>query len=192
MKINETKPTGAGKSSYDLIDVNTFFNELNLQKGISFLDLACGRGAYCQAASEMVGERGQVFGVDLWEEGIELLKAAAADQGLNNINAVVSDAGKRFPLDDHSIDVCLMATVLHDFVEDKIDQDVLQETVRVVKKDGTLAIMEFKKIDGPPGPPLHIRLSPEQVDNLLNPFGFARERFAEVGPYNYLLLYRKI
>ena len=192
MKGNDKKPTGAGKSSYDLIDVDTFFNELGLQKGISFLDLACGRGAYCLAASEMVGERGKVYGVDLWEEGIELLKAAAADQGLNNINAVVSDAGKRFPFDDHSIDVCLMATVLHDFVEDKIDRAVLEETARLVKPDGTLAIMEFKKIDGPPGPPRHIRLSPEQVDDLLNPYGFARERFAEVGPYNYLLRYRKI
>ena len=192
MKSSKKKPTGAGKSSYDLIDVDKFFKELNLQRGAAFLDLACGRGAYSLLSSEIVGEGGKVYGLDLWEEGIELLKAAAADQGLNNIDAVVSDAGKPFPLDDQSIDVCLMATVLHDFVEDKIDQDVLQETVRVVKKDGTLAIMEFKKMDGPPGPPLHIRLSPEQVDNLLNPFGFARERFAEVGPYNYLLLYRKI
>ena len=48
MKVNETKPTAAGKSSYDLIDVDKFFKELDLQAGISFLDLACGRGAYCQ------------------------------------------------------------------------------------------------------------------------------------------------
>ena len=189
MEGNDRKPTGAGKSSYDLIDVDKFFKELNLQMGAAFLDLSCGRGAYCLVASEMVGERGKVYGVDLWEEGTELLKAAAADQGLNNIDAVVSDAGKRFPLDDHSIDVCLMATVLHDFVEDQIDQAVLQETVRVLKSDGTLAIMEFKKIDGPPGPPINIRLSPEQIDDLLAPFGFKQEHFAEVGPYNYLLLY---
>ena len=164
---------------------------MNLQRGAAFLDLACDRGAYCLSASEIVGERGKVYGLDLWEEGIELLRAAAADQGLSNINAVVSDAGKRSPFDDHAIDVCLMATVLHDFVEDKIDQAVLQETVRVAKSDGTLAIMEFKKIDGPPGPPLHIRLSPEQIDDLLAPFGFKQEHFAELGPYNYLLLYRK-
>jgi ubiquinone/menaquinone biosynthesis C-methylase UbiE len=192
MEGNDRKPTGAGKSSYDLIDVDTFFNELDLQKGISFLDLACGRGAYCLVASEIIGKNGIVCGLDLWEEGIELLKAEAADRGLNNIDAVVSDAGKRFPLNDHSIDVCLMATVLHDFVEDKIDQEVLHETVRVVKPDGTLAIMEFKKIDGPPGPPLHVRLSPEQVDGLLTPFGFKQKHCAEVGAYNYLLLYRKV
>ncbi len=192
MEGNDKKPTGAGKSSYDLIDVDTFFNELDLQEGISFLDLACGRGAYCLAASKIVGKSGKVYGLDLWEEGIELLRAAAADQGMANIDAAVCDAGKRFPLNDHSVDVCLMATVLHDFVEDKIDRAVLHETVRVVKPDGTLAIMEFKKTDGPPGPPRHIRLSPEQVEDLLTPFGFKQEHFAEVGPYNYLLLLRKI
>ena len=191
MKANGKKPTAAGKSSFDLIDVNKFFRELNLQQEISFLDLACGRGAYCLAASDIIGEKGRVFGVDLWEEGIELLNAAANQRGADNISGLVSDAGKKIPVGDHSIDVCLMATVLHDFVEDKIGQEVLQETARVVKSNGMLAIMEFKKIDGPPGPPRHIRLSPEQVDDLLTPFGFKQEHVADVGPYNYLLLYKK-
>jgi ubiquinone/menaquinone biosynthesis C-methylase UbiE len=191
MKANETKPTAAGKSSYDLIDVDIFFKELNLQEGISFLDLACGRGAYCLAASEIIGDKGRIYGVDLWAEGIELLKSAAAARGLSNIEAIISDAAKKIPVDNHTIDVCLMATVLHDFVEDKIDQEVLAETARTVKPNGILAIMEFKKIDGPPGPPRHIRLSPEQVDDLLTPFGYKREHFADVGPFNYLLLYKR-
>ena len=190
MRANEMKPTAAGKSSFDLIDVDRFFKELNLQEGISFLDLACGRGAYCLAASDIVGETGRVYGVDLWVEGIELLKAAAEEKDAGNINALVSDAGTQIPVDDRSIDVCLMATVLHDFVEDKIDQAVLPEIVRVLKPGGILSIMEFMKIDGPPGPPRHIRLSPEQVDDMLTPFGFKREHFVEVGPYNYLMLFK--
>ena len=191
MKENKTKPTAAGKSSFDLIDVDKFFKELDLQKGISFLDVACGRGAYCLAASEIVGEKGRVYGVDLWEEGIELLKAAADEKSAGNIDALVSDAGKQIPIDDHSIDVCLMATVLHDFVEDQIEKEVLDEIVRVIKPSGILAIMEFMKIDGPPGPPRHIRLSPEQVDDMLTPFGFMQEGIVDVGPYNYLMLFKK-
>ena len=190
MKTNKKKPTAAGKSSFDLIDVDRFFQEINLQEGISFLDLACGRGAYCLAASAIVGAKGRVYGVDLWSEGIELLKAAAQEKAAGNIKAFVSDAGKKIPVADRSIDVCLMATVLHDFVEDKIDQEVLPEIVRVVKSGGILAIMEFLKIDGPPGPPRHIRLSAEQVDDLLSPFGFRREHVVDVGPYNYLMLFK--
>jgi len=35
MKDNNKKPTAAGKSSFDLIDVDKFFKELDLQKGIA-------------------------------------------------------------------------------------------------------------------------------------------------------------
>ncbi len=187
MKENEKMPTAAGKSSFELIDVERFFQELDLQKETMFLDVACGRGTYCLAASDIIGSHGRVFAVDLWEEGIEHLKIGAAKKGAHNITAFVSDAGRRIPVEDQSIDVCLIATVLHDFVEDHIDNEVLKEIVRVVKPGGILAVMEFKKIDGPPGPPIHIRLSPENVTDMLGPYGFKQKRLADVGPYNYLI-----
>jgi ubiquinone/menaquinone biosynthesis C-methylase UbiE len=192
MKENEKKPTGAGKSSFDLIDSPKLFHELDLRKGISFLDVASGRGIYSLAVSDIIGPQGSVFAVDLWAEGIEMLKTAAQEKGIENITALVSDVGRRIPVEDQSIDVCLIATALHDFVEDRIDRGVLNEIVRVVKPAGILAVMEFKKIDGPPGPPKHIRLSPEDVTDRLGLFGFKKERTADVGPYNYLILLKNI
>jgi ubiquinone/menaquinone biosynthesis C-methylase UbiE len=69
---------------------------------------------------------------------------------------------------------------------------VLNEIVRVVKPAGRLAVMEFKKIDGPPGPPKHIRLTPEDVADMIDPYGFQKERTVDVGPYNYLILLKNI
>jgi ubiquinone/menaquinone biosynthesis C-methylase UbiE len=187
----DSKPTAAGKSSFDLIDAAAFYRELDLKKGITFLDLACGWGAYSLKASEIIGPGGTVFAVDLWQEGIEQLKASAAEQNIQNIEAFVSDAGRHIPLNDQVVDVCLMATVLHDFVDDQISKQVLHEVDRVLKTDGMLAIVEFNKIDGPPGPPVHIRLSPPEVGDMLVPYGFTEERLVDVGPYNYLMLFRK-
>ena len=191
MKESDTMPTGAGKSSFELIDSDKLFRELDLQKGITFLDVACGRGAYCLSVSDIIGPNGIVYAVDLWEEGIESLKAAAEEKGVHNISAFVSNAGQRIPVEDDSIDACLMATVLHDFVEDQINEGVLGEIARVIKPAGILAVMEFKKIEGPPGPPKHIRLSPEDVVAMLATYGFKKERFTDVGPYNYLLIFSK-
>jgi ubiquinone/menaquinone biosynthesis C-methylase UbiE len=188
---NRGKPTGAGKSSFGLIDVEAFFRELDLKKGITFLDVACGRGAYCLKASVIIGSTGTVYAVDLWQEGIEELKARAIEENALNIKAFVSDAGRRIPVDNQVVDACLIATVLHDFVADHISDKVLPEVARVLKTNGLLAVVEFKKIDGPPGPPQHIRLSPEEVAAILVPYGFNRERHADLGPYNYLMTFRK-
>ena len=46
MTKDKSTPTGAGKSSFELIDSAKFFRELDLKKGITFLDLACGWGTY--------------------------------------------------------------------------------------------------------------------------------------------------
>ena len=85
-----------------------------------------------------------------------------------------------------------MATVLHDLVEAGTATGALAELTRVLKPGGLLAIVEFDKIDGPPGPPRHIRLDPAEVEALVAPYGFARQRTVKLGPYNYLITFMKL
>jgi ubiquinone/menaquinone biosynthesis C-methylase UbiE len=186
------KPLGAGRSSFALVDQGKVFGELRLEGGNSFLDLGCGRGEYAIIASEMVGSEGMVYGVDLWEEGISLLNEEAAARGSKNIKAMVADAAKKIPLEDMSIDVCFMATVFHDLVLANTIESALIEISRVLREEGFLAILEFKKIDGPPGPPLSSRLAPEEVEERVMPYGFERVGLKEIGPYNYLLSFQKL
>ena len=191
-KHHETKPTGAGKSSFGLIDTAKFFQELDLKKGTTFLDVACGWGAYSLAASDIVGKDGQVYAVDLWEEGISSLRKEAVSKGIQNLTTFVSDVAQNIPLEDDGVDVCLMATVLHDFIGDKVERQVMKEIVRVMKLNGVLAIVEFYKKEGPPGPPKRVRLSPQEVDKLLSTYGFKEQRLSEIGPDNYLQIFTKI
>lgn len=186
------KPIAAGKSSFDLVDVKRLFQLLSLKEGMKVLDVACGRGPYSLIASHHIGPAGRVYAVDLWDEGIRLLLDVAQDKGLGNIEGIVADVSKHIPVDDGSIDVALMVCVLHDLIEDHTDEGTLREMVRTIKPGGDLAVVEFKKIEGPPGPPLGIRLSPEDVEGCLKPFGFSVVGSHEVGPYNYLTIFRKI
>jgi ubiquinone/menaquinone biosynthesis C-methylase UbiE len=186
------KIPGAGKSSFALVDQDKVFSELQLKGGTTFLDLGCGRGEYAVAASKIVGNEGVVYGVDLWEEGINSLRREASTRGSKNIRAMVADAGKGIPLEDMSIDVCFMATVFHELVLARISEGALQEISRVLKKQGVLAIVEFKKIDGLPGPPLSSRLAPEEVEERVTPCGFDRVGHREIGAYNYMLRFVKV
>jgi ubiquinone/menaquinone biosynthesis C-methylase UbiE len=183
-------PPGAGGSSFELVDTNVLFRELRLKKGSAFLDIACGRGMYTLAASKITGEKGTIYAVDLWPEAIAALKEEASARGISNIKAKVADVGKRIPLSSRTVDAALMATVLHDLVESGKEQRALRETARVLKPWGVFAVVEFKKIEGPPGPPARIRLSAEEVGSLVSPFGFKKRRLLDLGPYNYLMVFR--
>lgn len=184
------KPPGAGKSSYDLIDPGILWAELDLAPGLTFLDLGCGTGNYALAAAALIGPIGVVYAVDLWKGGIAALKERAAQAGRTNLKALLAPAGQ-VPLADHSIDIAFMATVLHDLVEAGTATGALAEVARLLKAGGCFAIVEFEKIDGPPGPPRHIRLAPEEVENLVAPYGFRRQKTVKLGPYNYLITLMK-
>jgi ubiquinone/menaquinone biosynthesis C-methylase UbiE len=180
------KPIGAGKSSFDLIDPALFFDTLQLDRNLVFLDIACGTGNYSLAVAEALGENSILYAIDLWPEGISSLQKASSKNKTSNIWATVGDISKRIPISSQSIDICLMATVLHDLVEVKTQHGALKEIARVLKPGGLLAIIEFIKAEGPPGPPIDIRLTAEEVESIVSPYGFLKEYIKDVGPYNYL------
>jgi ubiquinone/menaquinone biosynthesis C-methylase UbiE len=185
----EKKPPGAGRSSFSLIDPERVFGQLRLKKGSTFLDMASGRGEYAIAASQVIGDEGLVYAIDLWEEGIVTLMEQASAGGIKNLKPILGDVCKRIPIENDSVDVCLMATVLHELVLTKSADVALKEAVRVLSSQGCLAIIEFNKVERPPGPPIHIRLSPEDVESIVTPHGFRKKQVIDVGPYNYLIMF---
>lgn len=181
------KPIAAGKSSFDLVDPEKVFAELRLEPDTVFLDVACGAGNYALAAAEFIGPGGAIHAVDLWEEGIAALRERAGDLGLTQIRAEVGDVSRRLSVEDGSVDVVLMATVLHDLVADGAAEGTLREVARVLRPKGRLVIVEFDKVESEPGPPVAIRLSPGEVREIVSPYGFCEERIEAVGPATYLV-----
>jgi len=185
------KPIAAGKSSFDLVDFATFLSTVDIGGEIVFMDVACGIGNYAIEIARQIRDKGTVHAFDLWEEGITKLRLKAGSLGLENIEATVCDVSKKIPLGDHTVDIGLMATVLHDLIEDGTHHGTLNEIVRVLKPAGQLVVVEFKKMPGPPGPPEKVRLSPEELDQVLAPLGFQCRETVELGPVIYLSLFER-
>jgi ubiquinone/menaquinone biosynthesis C-methylase UbiE len=183
-------PHGAGRSSFDLIDQDTFFAALGLKGTETLVDLGCGRGNYALPLARRLPQ-GTVWAVDLWEEGLEDLKARAYKEKLTRIQVLRADISQPLPLPAESVDVVLMATVLHDLAEAGEAPGALAETARLLKPQGRLAVVEFQKIPGPPGPPVEIRLSSEDTLTLAAPYGLTQRAYLELGPYLYLLILTK-
>jgi ubiquinone/menaquinone biosynthesis C-methylase UbiE len=182
--VRSDKPHGAGKSSFELIEAGKLFQVLALKPWFTVLDMGCGPGMYSIAMAKIIGDGGRVHAVDLWAEGVERLKERIERSRVKNISPIVADVSNTLPLPGESMDLILMATVLHDLKEAGVQDGAL-----LLKRHGTFAVVEFKKVPGPPGPPVSIRLSPDDVAAMVEPFGFARKGLHEIGNYNYLITF---
>lgn len=190
MTVDDTVPTSAGLSSFNLLDEDKFFTALALKPGMTLLDFACGVGNYAIAAVPYVGDTGRIYAVDPWEEGIETLEVRAAMARRENIHPLVCGAGADLPLSDNTVDLCIMATVLHILAQEQLIRDTMREIQRVLKPGGIVAAVEFHKIEGPPGPPLSWRLAPDELGEMLAALGFLVKETVEIGIHNYLSLFR--
>jgi ubiquinone/menaquinone biosynthesis C-methylase UbiE len=186
-------PTGAGKSSFDLIDPDLLLRSMQLRPDMTVLDLGCGAGNYTLAIAQRLQESGRIIAIDLWQEGLASLRQSAQSIDTVAIEIHTADIRRKLPIGDDSVDLCLMATVLHDLVHESDDTTFLSEISRVLNPGGVLAVVEFKKQDGPPGPPKAIRLRLEEVSALLLKVGFIRfSGIVELGDHIYFAQFRQL
>jgi len=171
-----SKAHGAGHSSFALIDAAVLLAEFESMKDGVVLDLGCGPGHYSIALAEALGSEATIHALDLWDEGIALLRQAAASRSLGNIHARVADLAQPLDLADGSIDACLMATVLHELIKEDRHGFVLAQVRRVLKPGGTLAVIEFEKTAALPGPPPAVRIAFDELTALLARYGFSSHR----------------
>ena len=184
------KPVAAGKSSLDHVDQDKTFAHIITQENATYLDLACGAGRYSLALAERLDGGGVIHAFDLWEEGIAVLEESAKKNGLDAIRPKVADITHRLPLEDEIIDVCFIATALHDLPLETRNS-VIEEIRRVLVLHGALILIEFKKIDHGPGPGKSKRIGEDDADALVIPHGFEKELSASLGEYTYLAKYAK-
>jgi len=155
----------------------------DLHSGMTFADVGCGDGFFSLIAAQKVGEKGQVYAVDIDPSGIEKLKSKAKTQGLNNITTTVGKAEDTV-FCKGCVDFVFYSMDLHDF---SYAGKVLQNAKQMIKPSGQLIDLDWKKIDMPFGPPAAIRFSEEKASGLIRSAGFIVTDVKDAGPYHYVL-----
>lgn len=186
VKNHHPQGAGRGPSSFRMHDSKAVFDALALKPGEAFLDLGCGPGDYSLAAARIVGPSGTVTALDKWQYLIDGLRDTASTRGLDNIEAMVGDITGTLPIEDHSVDFCLLSTVLHSFRLPVAEKMLFKEIYRILKPSGRLAVIECQKEEQPFGPPMHLRISPQELEASLIAFGFMRIGYLDLG-YTYLI-----
>jgi ubiquinone/menaquinone biosynthesis C-methylase UbiE len=159
---NERSHQHKGKSSERFLNKEIILKALNIQPGQTILDAGCGNGYMAKIFSKQVTHSGKVYALDSDEESIEVLRKETEG---TNIETMVGDITKQILLDESSVDLIYISTVLHGFSKNNL-QHIFDEAKRLLKPKAVLAILEIEKKETPFGPPLHIRYSPEELKEI--------------------------
>jgi ubiquinone/menaquinone biosynthesis C-methylase UbiE len=144
---------------YEQLQPEELLRSLGLGAGDTLADIGCGPGFFTVPGAVIVGERGRVFAADIQGEMLSAVKARITEAGLTNVR-VVKTSDTDVPLPPGSADVVLLA-----FTLDEVAQraQFLHRVGRLLKASGRLAVLEWEKIAESDGPPLHERISPEEL-----------------------------
>ena len=180
-------PKGQGPSSFWMQDPACVFEALNILPGQHILDLGCGAGDYTFQAARLVGPSGLVTALDHWPPIVNAMETAARTAGLSQIRCLKADITQPpLPVQDNDMDLCMVFTVLHIFSSDRHKEALFREAARILKPGGLLAVMECKKEEWHFGPPIHMRLAPDEVVASAGEWGFQKTGYTDLG-YNYLI-----
>jgi ubiquinone/menaquinone biosynthesis C-methylase UbiE len=161
---------------YVLLQPEKTLRQFGLQKGMTFVDIGAGTGFFSRAASNIVGEQGTVFAADISSEMLDAFRRVSVP---NNVQLLQSKEYE-VSIPSAQADLVLFAFVLHE------SEDIprfLQEAIRLMKPDGRIAIIEWKKQEEELGPSMKERLSKNEL--LSHCKGFTLLSSANLNPSHY-------
>ena len=162
-KSEETRHQHKGKFTQGLLDNEAVLKALNIKAGQTILDAGCGNGYMSKLFSRAVTRTGKVYALDPDSYFIKLLENEIRG---TNIETLTGDITRPTPLEESSIDLVYISTVIHGFSKNEF-QGFLHEINRLLKTNGNLAIVEIEKKETPFGPPMELRFSPEELKTLI-------------------------
>ena len=175
-----------------MIDANLLLGKIGVEEKMKVADLGCGSsGHFVFPAAQMVGKKGVVYAVDILRTALETITKRARAENLANIEAIWSNLEifGATKIEAGSLDIALLINTLY---QSHKRAEILRESIRLLKKDGKLAIVEWKNVASPFGPPTEERVKKELVDNAAKKLGLKQETEFEAGQYHYGLIYIKL
>ena len=148
----------------------------------TLVDIGVGIGFFAIPFARKI-KRGKVYGCDLHPEMLKYLEAAMEKEGVDNIEPVRCGEVE-VPLEDGIADVVMMVNLHHEL--DFRDRS-LAECRRLLRSGGKVAVIDWKPIQTEHGPPMEIRIPPEQVLEELTAAGFQRTAEHDIMPNHYFL-----
>jgi len=167
------------------------FAKVKLIEGMKVADLGTGNlGYFVIPAAKLVGKEGKVYAVDILKPVLDAVRSMAKLAGLTNLETIWADLEKvgSTKIPEASMDVSLVINVLF---QNKKRKEILQEAARILKSNGKLVVIDWKKIGIPFGPPVENRVEPSLIKGWVSELKLRLVEETDFGDYFWGLIFEK-
>lgn len=168
-------------------------SELNPIKTLSLIginsksivcDYGAGTGIFTLPAAEIATK---VYAVDINPEMIEIIEKKLKVNNITNVETILVE-DKLFGIKKESVDNVVLVTVFHELQDRTL---FFYDIDNILKKYGTVGIVEFHKRETPMGPPVDHRIGKKEVIKSFNKEKFMLDQDIDLGSNFYLLTFKR-
>ncbi len=169
------------------LNPNKILDKLELQENLIAADFGCGTGGWAIPLAKKL-KKGKVFALDIQEEMLSALRSHTQLEKIYNIETKICDIETKngSNLRENSLDLVLVTNLLFQIENVKT---ILQETKRILKKQGKVLIVDWYA-DIPFGPKQE-RIPAKEVKKIAEEIGLNFEKKFDAGGYHYGLIFEK-
>jgi ubiquinone/menaquinone biosynthesis C-methylase UbiE len=150
---------------------------MGLREGDVMVDIGCGIGYFTVPASEIVGNSGKVYAVDVSEEMLSDVEKIIEEKNISNVETMLTN-GSMPSLEHAVVTFAFTSNVLHE-IEDV--EGFIQGIRGMLADNGRIVIVEWEKIDSEFGPPKNHRLDKDELAKMMKSVGFYDISFVDLG-----------
>ncbi len=167
----------------EIIRPDVIWKILDLKNPRVLVDIGAGTGFFAKVFAGKIPD-GKLYACDSSPVMVGWMRENRKE---SNIIPLLS-AESSIPLKKETADLIYMIVVHHELHE---PEKLLSEIFRLLKAEGKIAIVDWKKEAMKEGPPVEIRIPEETVMNQLRDAGFRNVERFDVFPLHYLIVGQK-
>ena len=173
-----------------LLDAEKILSHLKISEGMQVGELGCGgRGHFVFPSVRLVGSKGRVYAVDILKACLTSIERQAKEEHWPQVMTIWSnlEVVGATKISASGLD---RATLINILFQSRNIPSILTEARRLLKPDGLLLVVDWKRESSPFGPAPDRRVAAEEAISLAKTAGFKLiEQFA-AGPHHYGIIFQ--
>ena len=167
---------------------NKLIEMLKLKEGDIVADIGVGTGYIARRISPKIGDTGIVYGVEIQQEMLDILKKKMEEEGITNIKGILGTITDP-KLPPNSVDLVIMVDVYHEFSH---PYEMMQNICRGLKVGGRVVFVEYRLED--PNVPIKLlhKMSELQVIKEATPHPLSWVETLHGLPWQHVIIFEKV